>query len=85
MSSAVVAILGFLKGFKEPNLNWQDVLVFLKKKKKKKKDFARVFLPPKAADQHFPFLTQGSQECLLQGGEEAGNTLRKDFVVLFSR
>ena len=36
-------------------------------------------MTPEAADQHFPFLTQGSQECLLQGGKEAGNILRKDF------
>ena len=83
MSSAAVAILGFLKGVQLPTQFKLARCVCILKKKKK--DFPRVFLPPKAADQHFPFLTQGSQECLLQGGEEAGNILRKDFVVLFSR
>ena len=75
----MIEILGFLKGIQLPTqFKLARCVSVLKKKKKERKTF-RVFLTPEAADQHFPFLTQGSQECLLQGGKEAGNILRKDF------
>ena len=73
----MIEILGFLKGIQLPTQFKLARCVSVPKKKKK--DFPRVFLTPEAADQHFPFLTQGSQECLLQSGKEAGNILRKDF------